>query len=663
MCLWSRALVLLGLLAMVPGSAYAQATLAGVVKDTSGAVLPGVTVEAASPVLIERTRSAVTDGTGQYQIVDLRPGTYTVTFTLSGFKTVKREGVAISGAGAITINGELSVGGVTETVVVQGETPVVDVQTTRHQAVLENKTINELPIARGYGALLAAVPTLQGAGASSSSSVNPSFFTVHGGPANEGTVQLDGLNVGAAFNGGGVSGNAYDTANAQEMQLVLSGALGEAETGGPRLNIVPQTGGNTFKGTVFGTGAGRWAQASNLDEKLRSQGVTEAAALIKLWDISGALGGPVKRDKLWFFANYRDEGNHTDIAGLYANKYAGDPSHWDYAPDPNVKARTATSKTIASVRLTAQATPRNKFSFYYDYQWDCDQGGMNQTDGCRPRGTDWVPGTVFGAAFSPEANTNYWNAREIISQVTWSSPVTNKLLLEAGYATFVSHWGWMKQPGALTNLVQMTTIVPTFRIYRGVDNMLDNTQNPNTWRASATYVTGAHNLKFGYNGAYHVEQTTDLSNDAGYVLTDLGFVAPGLYSATIRVAPWQQSNRTQYHAVYAQDQWTVGHLTLQGAVRYDRAWSWFPSEHNGAPQAGVWNQAPITFPETKGVTGYNDITPRGGLAWDVFGNGKTALERRRCGRQLSTATGAGAANRLEHRTQCRRQLRCGGKGS
>ena len=135
------------------------------------------------------------------------------TFSLSGFRTVKREGVAISGAGAITINTELSVGGVAETVVVQGETPIVDVQTTRHQAVIENKTINELPIARGYGALLAAVPTLQGAGASSSSSVNPSFFTVHGGPANEGTVQLDGLNVGAAFNGGGVSGNAYDTSN------------------------------------------------------------------------------------------------------------------------------------------------------------------------------------------------------------------------------------------------------------------------------------------------------------------------------------------------------------------------------------------------------------------------------------------------------------------
>jgi hypothetical protein len=291
-----QAVFTLTLLAILPVSSYAQATLAGVARDSSGAVLPGVTVEAASPVLIEKVRSALTDGTGQYQIVDLRPGTYSVTFTLSGFATVRREGVDVSGAGVITINADLRVGNVSETVTVRGETPVVDVQSTRHQAVLDNQVISELPASRSYGSLLAAVPTMQGAGANSSASQNPSFFTVHGGPANEGRVQLDGLSVGAAFNGGGVSGNAYDTANAQEMQVTLSGALGEAETGGPVLNIVPKTGGNSFKGSIFGAGAGKWAQGDNLDAALQAKGVSETPGLIKLWDASLAAGGPLKRE-------------------------------------------------------------------------------------------------------------------------------------------------------------------------------------------------------------------------------------------------------------------------------------------------------------------------------------------------------------------------------
>jgi hypothetical protein len=322
----------------------------------------------------------------------------------------------------------------------------------------------------------------------------------------------------------------------------------------------------------------------------------------------------------------RDEGTHTEIPGLYGNKFAGDPSHWDYLEDRSVKARLASSKTITSIRLTAQVTPRNKVSFYYDYQWDCDQSSQSTSEGCRPRGSDWTTGTIFGSGFSPEAASNYRDGRDIISQVTWSSPVTNKLLLEAGYSTFLSHWGWMKQPGAVTNLVQMTTLVPTFKVYRGVDTMVDNDQNPNIWRASATYVTGAHNMKLGYAGAYYIENTMDLASDARYTLTDLSFMAPRMYQANIRIAPWLQSNRTEYHAVYVQDQWTQGRATLQAALRFDRAWSWFPAEHNGAPETSVFNPSPITFPRTTGVTGYNDITPRFGITYDLFGTGKTSLK-------------------------------------
>ena len=614
----------LALLALLPAAASAQATLSGTVKDPSGAVLPGVTVEVSSPVLIERTRSATTDTTGVYQIVELRPGAYTVTFSLMGFRTVKRDGVNVSGSGVITINADLPVGNVSETIQVTGETPVVDVRSVERQSVIDNQVINELPVSRSYGSILAAVPSMQGAGANSAASQNPSFFSIHGGPANEGHVQIDGLNVGAAFNGGGVSGNAYDIANAQEMQISMSGGLGDAEVGGPVLNIIPKNGGNTFTGSIFAAGAGKWAQSDNVDAALNAQGVT-TAGLIKLWDVSYAMGGPIKRDRLWFYANIRDLGNHTEIPGLYGNANAGDPTRWDYVEDRSVKARLASAKTIVSGRLTAQVTPRNKLSFYYDYQWDCDQSSQSRDEGCRPRGEDWTTGSIFGAAFSPESVTNYWDGREIVSQVTWSSPVTNKLLLEAGYSTFLSHWGWMRQPGAITELVQITTIVP-FRQYRAVDNIIDNTQNPNVWRASATYVTGSHNLKFGYNGAYYVEETTDLASDARYTLTDLSFVLPGLYNANIRIAPWLQSNRTQYHAFYAQDQWTLGRVTLQGALRYDRAWSWFPADHNGAPETSVFNAQPITFPRTDGVTGYNDITPRFGVAYDLFGTGRTSLK-------------------------------------
>ena len=619
--------LLMAVFLLSPSIALAQATLAGVVRDPSNAVLPGVTVETSSPALIEKRRTATTDGNGQYQIVDLRPGTYSMTFSLNGFQTVTREGVEVSGAGVITISVKLRLGGLTEALTVRVDTPVVDVQSARRQAVLEHTVVNELPAARNYGALLAAIPALQGAGANPALSTDANaFFTAHGGPPNEGRVQVDGLTIGAAMNGGGATGNAIDMANAREVQVSISGALGEAEVGGPTLNVVPATGGNTFHASAFAAGAGTWAQGNNLDETLRASGIPEPAALIKLWDLSYAMGGPIRHDRLWFFGNLRDFGNHTGIPGLYANKYAGDPSHWDYAPDTNVKARTATSRTVASMRLTMQATPRNRFGFYYDYQWTCDQGSFSMTAGCRRRGTDWVPGTIFGSSYSPEAATNYTDGRDIVSQATWSAPMTQKLLLEAGYSTFASHWGWMPQPGAVTNLVQLTTLVPTFRVYRGVDIMGDNSQNPNTWRASATYVTGAHNMKFGYQGAYHIEETTDFASDARYTLTDLGFIVPGMYSATMRIAPWQKSNRTTFHALYAQDQWTTGRMTFQGALRFDRAWSWFPAGHNGAPQTSVWNAQPITFPASKGVTGYNDITPRFGWAYDVFGTGRTSLK-------------------------------------
>src|SRR5688572_13585471 len=287
---------------VMPAPASAQ-SIAGIVRDASGAVLPGVTVEAASPALIEKVRTAVSDGAGQYRVENLTPGTYKISYTLPGFVTVERADVQVTSGVTLTINADMRVGGLQETITVTGETPVVDLQnSTRVQRVLTDEVLAVLPASRGYGNLLATTSGVQANGIQNGG-INPTmvFFTSRGGRSNEGTVQIDGMNVGSAFNGGGVSGYGYDTANAQEVQLTVAGGLGEADRGGPQFNIVPKTGGNTFSGTYFGSLAGEWSQGNNVDDTLKSYGIPAPTTIIKNWDTSFALGGPIMRDRIWFY--------------------------------------------------------------------------------------------------------------------------------------------------------------------------------------------------------------------------------------------------------------------------------------------------------------------------------------------------------------------------
>ena len=262
-------------LLLLPAAAYAQAAITGVVKDASGAVLPGVTVEAASPVLIEKVRSVVSDATGQYRIVNLLPGTYSVTFTLPGFSTVKREGIELTGSFVATVNGDLKVGALEETITVTGETPIVDVQSAKVQQTVSRDVLAAIPSSRNAGGIQALIPGMSTTTDSGgiSGGTGGTVGTIHGGRGNDSRTYNDGISTGWAGGSGG-GGNMVNVAGAQEVVLSTSGGLGEAETSGVVLNIMRREGGNNVSGSFIVSGANGRMQGSNYTQALKSQGLT-----------------------------------------------------------------------------------------------------------------------------------------------------------------------------------------------------------------------------------------------------------------------------------------------------------------------------------------------------------------------------------------------------
>jgi hypothetical protein len=605
-----RAIVVFVSLA-VPAAGYAQGSIVGTVRDASGAVLPGVTVEASSPALIEKTRSVVTGGTGQYAIEDLRPGTYSVTFTLTGFATVKRQGIELTGTFVATVNADLKVGGVSETITVTGEAPVVDVTSSHSQETLSGQTVADIPSSRQYFALTQLVPAINVQGNDVGGSSGPVFsvFQIHGGRRNEGQVLVDGMSAG--YQGMGVSSYVPEVGNSQEVNFSLTGGLGEATTGGPQMNIIGKQGGNKFAGSFFVNGAGSAFQGDNLTADLKAQGLTVPSTVKKLWDINPSFGGPIVRDRLWFFGTYRFQINRQSVASIWVNANAGDNSKWTYVPILSEQAVDDGTWKNGSLRLTWQPTPRNKVNFWSDVQQvclHCIQGGSSS----------------LTSIASPEGQARGQNQPNLMNQVSWASPVTSRLLLEANVQLGPYFWGG----GRIKNPWDPTTIpvqdvggaIPGIN-YRSANWGVDDAFT-NILQASASYVTGSHSAKFGFR--YLANDSQFPRNYYNNSQLNYKFRGGVPYQFTMYAdQASQQDQKQNITALYAQDRWTVSRLTLQGGLRFEHLVDSFPRQQFGP---NIFLPTALVFPAQDGPLHQKDLMPRFGASYDVFGNGKTAAK-------------------------------------
>jgi hypothetical protein len=615
-------------LLILPAAAVAQAALTGVVRDPSGGVLPGVTVEAASPALIEKVRSVATDGTGQYRIVDLRTGTYTLTFSLPGFSTIKRDGIVLSGDFIATVNAELRVGALEETVTVTGESPTVDVQSARVQTIVDRDVIAAIPSSRNATGIQALVPGMSSNGDSGgiTGGTGGTAGFIHGARASDSRTLHDGINTGWA----GANSNAAisNVAGSQEVVLTTSGGLGEAETAGAVLNVIPRDGGNTFSGTLFMSGANGSMQGSNYTQALRDAGLRSPQELRKVFEFNPMGGGRIVRDKLWFYLTYRELNAENTVPGMFSNRNAGDPTKWVVDFDTAKAAYNDNVDRNAIARITWQISPRNKLSLSHSQQYS----RRNAEGGGQPTRTPEAVGlTLYTPGF--------------VQTASWASPFTNRLLFEAGWADYFAKYANSApridgtHNNAMISVVEQCSNATLCPQFGGIPNLVYRLHQPlqqgfedhqigtlAQMRASASYIPGAHNLKFGYQGnVSHPSQS--YFNFTPFIQYRFNNGVPNRLTQTAVYPGTVKFQRNiLMTSFYAQDTYTRARLTLQGGIRYDSIGTGYPDTGVGGPDYQLMPTRIFYAAGTTDEIDWKDITPRMGVAYDLFGNGRTAIK-------------------------------------
>jgi hypothetical protein len=598
---------------LLPVVASAQSGIAGVVRDASGAVLPGVTVEAASPALIEKVRVAVTDGQGVYRIVDLRPGAYTVTFTLPGFNALRRDGIQLRAEFTATVDAQLSVGALEETITVSGAAPLVDIRSSREQTQFQSETLQSIPGTGRLTTLSSVIPgaTLTRPDLRNVGGINDraqTLYSIHGAP--EAQPVMDGMNHQMNQLNQGVF--IYNSLTVQEVVVETSGVGADRDHGGMQMNMIGKDGGNAFSGMAIFAYTGPDLESSNINDTLLARGLDrERVGAIKRFRDSGmAVGGPIQRGRLWFFAAARETVTQQFVEGLYFNKLR-QPQSLLYEADVSRPAFSNNYSKDVTLRFTWQATQKHKIVAANSFQPNCN---------CRFN----IETNAAGAARrTPEAAGPHQYNPNYIPTFSWTYPATNRLLFEAGGSAQVHNQHDKREPGWDHTSYRITDQALNLIYGNVATRTLPRRQYQE--RVAVSYVTGTHNFKTGINlrqtGIGNIERLGhDLFMHGPAVEYQFRNAVPN--QLTLLDAPWNFEEHIRDIAIYAQDQWTIDRLTLNLGVRFNDASASTPEQVLGAgffvPER--------RFAPTKNVPHWQNLSPRVGAAYDLFGTGRTAVK-------------------------------------
>ena len=600
----SRTWLFLGFVALSlsPSRALAQAdttAITGTVRDSSGGVLPGVTVEASSDALIEKSRSVVTDDNGLYRIIDLRPGNYIVTFTLAGFNTARREGVELVAGFTAPVNMTMSVGSLEETITVSGAAPVVDVSNVATRTPLSRQLLEGIPSARNVTALGALIPGANtrgpgsgGAGGSDvggSNGMSKQYLRFNG--MSDTVTLIDGMRSNAPSGGEGDNSQYYwGGTMVEELSYVTSDGSAEAAQGGLRLSVIPREGGNSFRGTAFFNYTNNSLNSDNFgDLASRNLSPNGLGFVKKIWAFNPAIGGPIKANRVWFFYAYRHWGVNKTVNNCFDKQGA-------QCEDP-VKNQSKPGMT----RITWQVNPKYRVVSYFDKQ------GKSQKN------------YSISSLIPTEASGRQVTGYNYVGTVKLTASPTNRLLFELGTSNSNLVYYNTYKADTPTNLLASQDLSTS--VWSVTWNNGDRRMHWDLWSslASISYVTGSHAFKAGLNLTTGLNDTRTRFNGDVTLQTRNG-VPVGVI---LRNTPSDAVALLDHDmGLFAQDQWTFKRATFTGGLRYDGFVGRVPEQSS---PAGAWVPA-RRYAEIPNVPNWKDVSPRTGLAYDVFGNGKTGFK-------------------------------------